>query len=86
MQQSLTANINNMTTASQNVTTALGVVQDANIPQVSNQLTEAADPGAVRRGRAEILDPAAAVLPLAAAVIATGGPGLHAPARCRLYV
>ena len=40
-QQRLTANINNLNTTSQNVTTALGVVQDANIPQVSNQLTQA---------------------------------------------
>jgi len=41
VQQSLTANINNMNTTSQNLTTALGVVQDANIPAVSTQLTEA---------------------------------------------
>jgi flagellin len=41
VQQALTANINNMTTTSQNLTTALGVVQDANIPAVSNKLTEA---------------------------------------------
>jgi flagellin len=41
VQQALTANINNLNTTSQNVTSALGVVQDANIPQVSNQLTEA---------------------------------------------
>jgi flagellin len=41
VQQSLTANINNLNTTSQNLTTALGVVQDANIPAVSNQLTEA---------------------------------------------
>ncbi len=41
VQQALTANINNMNTTSQNLTTALGVVQDANIPAVSNQLTEA---------------------------------------------
>ncbi|MGO9817695.1 MAG: flagellin [Acidocella sp.] len=40
VQQSLTANINNMNTTSQNLTTALGVVQDANIPQVSTQLTQ----------------------------------------------
>ena len=40
VQQSLTANINNMNTTSQNLTTALGVVQDANIPQVSNRLTQ----------------------------------------------
>jgi flagellin len=37
----LTANINNLNTTSQNITSALGVVQDANIPAVSNQLTEA---------------------------------------------
>ncbi|WP_298161918.1 flagellin [Acidocella sp.] len=41
VQQALTANINNMNTTSQNLTTALGVVQDANIPAVSNKLTEA---------------------------------------------
>ncbi len=41
VQQALTANINNLNTTSQNVTTALGTVQDANIPQVSQQLTEA---------------------------------------------
>ncbi len=41
VQQALTANINNLNTTSQNVTTALGVVQDANIPQVSNKLTQA---------------------------------------------
>ena len=41
VQQALTANINNLNTTSQNLTTALGVVQDANIPAVSNQLTEA---------------------------------------------
>lgn len=40
VQQSLTANINNMNTTSQNLNTALGVVQDANIPQVSTQLTQ----------------------------------------------
>jgi flagellin len=40
VQQALTANINNLNTTSSNVTSALGVVQDANIPQVSNQLTE----------------------------------------------
>jgi len=40
-QQRLTANINNLNTTSENVTSALGVVQDANIPQVSNQLTQA---------------------------------------------
>ncbi len=39
VQQALTANINNMNTTSQNATTALGVVQDANIPAVSTQLT-----------------------------------------------
>jgi flagellin len=37
----LTASVNNLNTTSQNVTTALGVVQDANIPKVSNQLTQA---------------------------------------------
>ena len=41
VQQSLTANINNLNTTSQNLNSALGVVQDANIPAVSNQLTEA---------------------------------------------
>ncbi len=41
VQQSMTANVNNMNTTSQNLTTALGVVQDANIPAVSNKLTEA---------------------------------------------
>jgi flagellin len=41
VQQALTANINNLNTTSQNVTSALGVVQDANIPSVSNSLTEA---------------------------------------------
>ena len=41
VQQALTANINNLNATSQNLTTALGVVQDANIPAVSNQLTEA---------------------------------------------
>jgi flagellin len=40
-QQRLSANINNLNTTSQNITSALGVVQDANIPQVSNQLTQA---------------------------------------------
>jgi flagellin len=40
-QQRLTANINNLNTTAENVTSALGVVQDANIPQVSNQLTQA---------------------------------------------
>jgi flagellin len=41
VQQALTANINNLNTTSSNVTSALGVVQDANIPAVSNSLTEA---------------------------------------------
>jgi len=41
VQQALAANINNLNTTSQNISTALGVVQDANIPAVSNQLTEA---------------------------------------------
>jgi len=41
VQQRLTANINNLNTTSENITSALGVVQDANIPQVSNQLTQA---------------------------------------------
>ncbi|HQT47193.1 MAG TPA: flagellin, partial [Acidocella sp.] len=41
VQQALTANINNLNATSQNVTTALGVVQDANIPMVANQLTSA---------------------------------------------
>jgi len=41
VQQALTANINNLDTTSSNVTSALGVVQDANIPAVSNSLTEA---------------------------------------------
>jgi flagellin len=40
VQQSMSANINNMNTTSQNLTTALGVVQDANIPAVSNKLTQ----------------------------------------------
>ncbi len=40
-QQGLTANINNLNATSQNVTSALGVVQDANLPQVANQLTQA---------------------------------------------
>jgi flagellin len=40
VQQRLEATVNNLNTTSQNVTTALGVVQDANIPQVSNSLTE----------------------------------------------
>ncbi|OYV34804.1 MAG: hypothetical protein B7Z80_20260, partial [Rhodospirillales bacterium 20-64-7] len=42
VQQALTANINNLNTTSQNLNSALGVVQDANIPQVSNKLTSAA--------------------------------------------
>jgi flagellin len=41
VQQAMTANINNLNATTQNLTTALGVVQDANIPAVSNQLTEA---------------------------------------------
>jgi len=41
VQQALSANINNLSTTSQNLTSALGVVQDANIPAVSNSLTEA---------------------------------------------
>jgi flagellin len=41
VQQALSANINNLNTTSENVTSALGVVQDANIPAVSNQLTQA---------------------------------------------
>jgi flagellin len=41
VQQRLTANINNLNTSSENATSALGVVQDANIPQVSNSLTQA---------------------------------------------
>lgn len=41
VQQGLTANINNLNATSQNATTALGVVQDANLPQVANQLTQA---------------------------------------------
>jgi flagellin len=40
VQQRLEATINNLNTTSQNVSTALGVVQDANIPAVSNSLTE----------------------------------------------
>jgi flagellin len=40
VQQRLEATVNNLNTTSQNVTTALGVVQDANIPAVSNSLTE----------------------------------------------
>ena len=41
VQQGLTANINNLSTTSENVTSALGTVQDANLPQVANQLTQA---------------------------------------------
>jgi len=41
VQQRLQANINNLNTTAQNLNSALGVVQDANIPQVSNQLTQA---------------------------------------------
>ncbi len=41
VQQGLTANINNLSTTSENVTSALGMVQDANLPQVANQLTQA---------------------------------------------
>jgi flagellin len=41
VQQRLQANINNLNTTGQNLNSALGVVQDANIPQVSNQLTQA---------------------------------------------
>jgi flagellin len=41
VQEALTANINNLNTTAENVTSALGVVQDANIPAVSNQLTQA---------------------------------------------
>lgn len=41
VQQRLTANINNLNTTATNVTTALSVVQDANIPQVANKLTQA---------------------------------------------
>jgi flagellin len=40
VQQRLEATINNLNTTTQNVSTALGVVQDANIPAVSNSLTE----------------------------------------------
>lgn len=39
-QQRLQADINNLNTTSQNLTSARSVVQDANIPQVSQQLTE----------------------------------------------
>jgi flagellin len=41
VQQAFQANINNLSTTSQNLTTALGVVQDANIPAVSTSLTQA---------------------------------------------
>jgi flagellin len=41
VEQRLQANINNLDTTSQNINAALGVVQDANIPQVSNLLTQA---------------------------------------------
>jgi len=41
VQQRLQASVNNLNTTSENVTNALGVVQDANIPQVSNSLTQA---------------------------------------------
>ena len=41
VQQGLTANIDNLNTTSENVTSALGTVQDANLPQVANQLTQA---------------------------------------------
>lgn len=41
MQQRMAATINNLTTTSTDATTALGVVQDANIPAVANQLTQA---------------------------------------------
>jgi len=40
-QQGLTANINNLNSTSQNVTSALGVVRDANIPAISHNLTQA---------------------------------------------
>lgn len=40
-QQRLSATINNLNSTSTNATTALGVVQDANIPAVANQLTQA---------------------------------------------
>lgn len=39
-QQRLQADINNLNTTNQNLTSARSVVQDANIPQVSQQLTE----------------------------------------------
>jgi flagellin len=41
VQQRLQANINNLDATSENINSALGVVQDANIPQVSNLLTQA---------------------------------------------
>lgn len=40
VQQRLQANVNNNSTTVQNLTSALSVVQDANIPHVSEQLTE----------------------------------------------
>ena len=40
-QQRMSATINNLNSTSTNATTALGVVQDANIPAVANQLTQA---------------------------------------------
>ncbi|HEX7324276.1 MAG TPA: flagellin [Rhodanobacteraceae bacterium] len=40
VQQRLQANVNNNETTQQNLTSALSVVQDANIPQVSEQLTQ----------------------------------------------
>lgn len=41
MKPSSPAQTMNLNATTQNLTTALGVVQDANIPAVSNQLTEA---------------------------------------------
>lgn len=41
VQQRFTATIANLSSTSTNATTALGVVQDANIPAVANQLTQA---------------------------------------------
>ena len=41
VQQRLSATINNLNSTNTNATTALGVVQDANIPAVANQLTQA---------------------------------------------
>ena len=41
VQQRMTATINNLNSTTTNATTALGVVQDANIPAVANQLTQA---------------------------------------------